>query len=453
MPISYFNGCQDIFFGACSHAHHNSDLATIDEGSRDAYAPAIYPPPPPEFPAKSRPSPGFVMNSGTLARLILIALVFLLLSAVPASAQTTRSANSHATLVSAINAANTSSGDTINITSNITLTADLPAITKSVTINGNSNTINGADSHRAFNINTAGISVTINNLTLANNQAPLNSHGGAISFPGGDGTADLTLNNVTIRDSDAWYSGSNGIGGALHCNSSTLTIRDSRFYNNRGEEGGAINLGGFCFGATITRSAIFNNEARLNGGALHISRGAGVTINNTSIYGNKVGDETGAADGRGAAIYIVGTGSGAPQRPIRLNHVTITGNRNAEPNQSANDQDEGALHFVLAGVKLHLQNTIIYGNSSERQCSRNLSNVPQLSTNVGNIIGSGNCGTPTGVFGSGGNPQLPASATSGYYALSSKQFRRRRCSLHQRSHRGSARTVATQRRSLRYWGL
>ena len=262
--------------------------------------------------------------------------------------------------------------------------------------------------------------MTINNLTLANNQAPLNGHGGAINFPGGDGTADLTLNNVTIRDSDAWYSGSNGRGGALYCNSSTLTIRDSRFYNNRGEEGGGILLGGFCFGATITRSAIFNNEAKLNGGGLHMSRGAGVIMNHSSIFGNKVGDEAGVTDGRGAAIYIVGTGSGAPQRPIRLNHVTIAGNRNAEPNQSANDQDEGALHFVLAGVQLHLQNSIIFGNSSERQCSRTLTNVPQLSTNVGNIIGDGNCGTPTGVFGSGGDPQLPAKppASAPYYALS-----------------------------------
>ncbi len=254
--------------------------------------------------------------------------------------------------------------------------------------------------------------MTINNLTLNENQVPAANPGGAIRYRQGSA---LALNGVTVRDSAAWYSSNTNDGGGLYCNAAGFTISDSAFFNNAGNEGGAIFMTGNCR-ATINRSAFFNNSARLNGGAFHIGRGAQVTINNTSIYGNKAGDATGIADGRGAAIYAPGTGSGATQRPIRLNHVTITGNRNAEASPSGT---EGALHFVLAGVQLHIQNSIIYGNSTGRQCSRLGTNVPQLSTNVGNIIGDGNCGTPTGVSGSGGNPQLPASATSGYYALSS----------------------------------
>ncbi len=383
------------------------------------------PPPPPEFPAKSRPSPGFVMNSGTLARLILIALVFLLLSAVPASAQTTRSANSHATLVSAINSANTSSGDTINITSNITLTADLPAITKSVTINGNNNTINGADSHRAFDIDTSGISVTINNLTLANNQSPDGKTGGAINLPGGtQGTASLTLNNVTVRDSSAWYDDVQRNGGGLYCNSTSLRIVNSRFYNNRGNEGGAISIGSVC-NATITRSVFYNNRARLNGGAMFIGKNAKVTISHSSIYGNITGDSSG--DGRGSALYILG-GSGSLHRDIYLNHLTITDNQNSESNGKR--ASDAAVQIVLSNAKVHIRNSIIYGNNTDAttpgvDCSRTsparallTDSASELDTNVGNIIGDGNCGTPTGVFGSGGNPQLPASASSGYFALS-----------------------------------
>ncbi len=400
------------------------------------------PPPPPEFLAKPRPSPEFVMNSGTLARLILIALVFLLLTAVPASAQTTFSVSSdgttgsNCTLRHAISAANTdavsggcaagSGADIINITGDITLTDHLPSITTDITFNGvgGNRTLNGSDSYRAFNINTAGISVTINNLTLAENRAPVNSTGGAINFPGGDGTANLTLNNVTVRDSEAWYTGSQRAGGGLYCNSSTLTIVNSSFYNNRGEEGGAVDIGASC-DATITGSVFYNNSARLLGGAIVISKGAKATISNSSIYGNITGDTGG--DGRGSAIYIIG-GSGSSHRDIYLNHLTITGNQNSGSNDKR--ASHAAVQIVLSNAKVHLRNSIIYGNNTDAttpgvDCARTSAtqtlltdSASALETNTGNIIGDGNCGTPTGVFGSGGNPQLPASATSGYYALS-----------------------------------
>ena len=375
-------------------------------------------------------------------KFILIALVFLLLSAPPVSSQTTFSVSSDGTTGSsctlrhAINAANNdavsggcaagSGADIINITADITLTDHLPSITTDITFNGvgGNRTLNGSDSYRAFNINTAGISVTLNNLTLAENRAPVNSTGGAINFPGGDGTANLTLNNVTIRDSESWYTGSQRNGGGLYCNSSTLRITNSRFYNNRGNEAGALDIGSSC-DATVTGSAFYNNRARLLGGAIVISKGAKATISNSSIYGNITGSTAG--DGRGSAIYIIG-GSGSSHRDIYLNHLTITGNQNSETNDKRASQ--AAVQIVLSNAKVHLRNSIIYGNNTDAttpgvDCSRTSAtqtlltdSASELESNVGNIIGDGNCGTPTGVFGSGGNPQLPASATSGYFALS-----------------------------------
>ena len=359
----------------------------------------------------------------------------------PVSSQTTFSVSSDGTTGSsctlrhAINAANNdavsggcaagSGADIINITADITLTDHLPSITTDITFNGvgGNRTLNGSDSYRAFNINTAGISVVINNLTLANNRAPANSAGGAINFPGGDGTASLTLNNVTVRDSSAWYTGSQRNGGGLYCNSSSLRIVNSRFYNNRGNEGGAINIASVC-NATITRSAIYNNRARLNGGAIFIAKNAKATISNSSIYGNITGDASG--DGRGSALYILG-GSGSLIRDIYLNHLTITGNQNSESNDKR--ANHAAVQIVLSNAKVHLRNSIIYGNNTDAttpgvDCARTSAtqtlltdSASELESNVGNIIGDGNCGTPTGVFGSGGNPQLPASATSGYFAL------------------------------------
>ncbi len=402
---------------------------------------AIYPPPPPpEFLAKSRPSPGFVVNSGTLARFILIALV-LLAAALPAYAATIN-VDATCTLAQAINEANgatsgtgsceagtdgsgTAGADTINIAANITLTADLPAVTSSITFNGNNKTINGGESHRAFVINTAGIAVTINNLTLAENQSPSNSSGGAINYSGGGGSASLTLNNVTISDSESWYSSVQRNGGGLFCFSSTLRINNSSFHNNRGNEGGAIDIGATC-DVTITGSVFYNNSARLLGGAIVISKGAKATISNSSIYGNITGSTGG--DGRGSAIYIIG-GSGSSHRDIYLNHLTITGNQNSGSNDKR--ASHAAVQIVLSNAKVHLRNSIIYGNNTDAttpgvDCARTSAtqtlltdSASALETNTGNIIGDGNCGTPTGVFGSGGDPQLPASATSGYYALSS----------------------------------
>ena len=368
------------------------------------------------------------MNSGTIARLILIALVFLLLSAAQVSAQTTFSVSSSSacTLANAITAANTdtatgscaagSGADIINITGTITLTADLPAITSTITINGSgaNPTIDGNDSHRAFNLNTSTTNVTINDLTLTQMQAPAGLAGGAINL----WSASLTLNRVTIRDSEAWHSGSARGGGALVCAGSTLVIRDSSIFNNVGDEGGGLIIDAQCT-VTITRSAIYNNRSRGQGGGINISYSSTLTINHSSIYGNQAGTGGNPRDGRGSGIYIVGTNAESALTPgnIRLNHVTITGN---EQKEDSPDGTEGALHVVLGNVQLHVQNSIIYGNTNGRQCSRTLASVSQLSANVGNIIGSGNCGTPTGVFGSGGNPQLPASPTGSppYFALS-----------------------------------
>src|SRR5947209_18467480 len=62
-----------------------------------------------------------------------------------------------------------SGGDTINITGDITLSAELSAITKGVTITGNGHTVDGASTYRIFFIAAgSGNQVNVSDLTLAN---------------------------------------------------------------------------------------------------------------------------------------------------------------------------------------------------------------------------------------------------------------------------------------------
>ena len=337
----------------------------------------------------------------------------LLLFASPAHAAAFNNIDTHAKLVNAINTANgNSEADTINITSNITLTADLPAITSVITINGGGFTLDGNDQHRAFNVNVAAANLVLNNWTLTQMRAPSNSTGGAIAIWM---AAGVTLNRVTVRDSESWYTADGTTtaraAGGVYCQSSSLTIRDSAFFNNVASEGGAISLG-FACATLITRSSFYNNRAQEDGGALAVGYASGLTMNHSTIYGNRSG--VGDVEGRGSGLYVSGTNTASPETPraIRLNHVTMTGNQG----KVATD---GALHWALGNVQLHVSNSLIYGNTTGRDCARTGSNVPQLITNSGNIIGTGNCGTPTGVFGAGGDPQLPASATGSppYFAL------------------------------------
>ena len=99
--------------------------------------------------------------------------------------------NSGCSLANAITASNTDTAtggcsagsgvDTISLSGNITLSAALPQITTGVTINGNSNTIDGASSYRIFDISTpynadgnsaAQRVFTINNLSMRNGSSP-----------------------------------------------------------------------------------------------------------------------------------------------------------------------------------------------------------------------------------------------------------------------------------------
>ncbi len=298
------------------------------------------------------------MNSGTLAKFILIALVFLLLSAGPAYGAGF-TANDHATLVTAINSANgNSEADTITIEADITLTADLPAISTYIAFissDGNRFTISGNNARRIFTV-TSGGRLAIHNLVLANGNSG-NDHGGAIHVTSGE----LELVNAVVRNSTAGTSTSAKSGGGIYVTASagspaSASITASSIHNNLAyHEGGGIFLQGQV-ALTLFRSAVYSNESKSTsasgGGLVFRNYGdtpAGLTIVNSSIFSNK-------GAGRGAGIYASLNATAGITSVVNLQHVTITGNTT-----SSTDTTTGA-GFYAVNAKVTLQNSIIHGN-------------------------------------------------------------------------------------------
>ncbi|MBD0369759.1 MAG: DUF11 domain-containing protein [Pyrinomonadaceae bacterium] len=225
----------------------------------------------------------------------------------------------------------------------ITLTGSpLPEITDSVTIVGptdNTLTIDGGSTSGIFEI-AASVTVNISNVTVKNGDS--GGNGGGIRNSG-----TLTLDKVTVADNNA--NGSLG-GGIYNDTGATLTITNSTIDGNTaqgGHGGGIYNLGTL----TIRNSTLSNNYAKLaagvggDGGAID-SDGGTLTIYNSTISANK-------ADGGGGGIHHCGNSTGV------LLNVTITGNRS--DNDNALPGEGGGIEQVSSN-SIALRNTIVAGN-------------------------------------------------------------------------------------------
>ena len=297
--------------------------------------------------------------------------------------------------------------DTIELSGNITLAARPPYIASHITINGNGYAIDGASAHHIFygrQTSAVSISLTLNNLTIRNGFITPTTDsvllsGGAIGITSGSGLATLTIDNSTFHGNLGINSvvRQSTLGGAISCSYVNLTITDSVFYDNEATNGGAVSCAG---NVTIKRSSFYNNTALNNSGALDIaSMGFGfaatVLIENSSFYGNTTTATASNVSGGTIALNLKDASSPGS---ATLRHVTVTRNSSARP-------AKGLYNDSLASSPLHIQNSILYGNGGN-DCQIN-AGAGAPATNSGNIIGSGNCGTPF----STADPLLASSAT------------------------------------------
>lgn len=169
---------------------------------------------------------------------VVLGLVTLLPSTL--SAQTTHLVSTEAQLRAALSTG--AIGDTVRLQSSITLTADLPTIGRSLTVDGAGFTLSGADLYRGLVVLRTGggtappVNVDLQNLTIANTVA-IGGAGGNGNAGGGGGAglggaifvgdgANLSVSNVNVTISTAIggsggaavggtaYGGGGGMGGA-----------------------------------------------------------------------------------------------------------------------------------------------------------------------------------------------------------------------------------------------
>ena len=170
------------------------------------------------------------------------------MAALPASAAVVNVAN-EGQLRNAI--ANAHNGDVINVTANITLSANLPLVKSNVTINGGNFTLSGNNLYRGLYVESG--TVAINDLKIVN----ANAQGGNGGKGGGGG------------------GGGAGLGGALYvANGANVTVSNVSLQNNlaRGGNGGGRSLdlasggGGGMFGNGEYGGKVLNGSGGAGGG-------------------------------------------------------------------------------------------------------------------------------------------------------------------------------------------
>lgn len=236
-------------------------------------------------------------------RLWFIACALLVLSSIFIIPRITQAANFTAgtepELVNAINTANANAAtDVITLTADITLTATLPNILTTMTIDGDGHVISGDNNVRIFYVEPTG-SLFLQDLNLAD--AYIAAYGGAIYNVDGY----VNIDNVKLLGSYASYGAAiyNSITGILEINNSifseneinnaaggaidnrgSMTINDSTFYNNTGQlAGGAIANSGDMI---INNSVFDSNNAVHSGGAIYIWDAASTTTITGSTFRN-----------------------------------------------------------------------------------------------------------------------------------------------------------------------
>ena len=266
-----------------------------------------------------------------LASLLLLAAAWLQISPVS-------SADNLDSLVAEIRAANRSGSGEITLSGDILLTAQPPAITGSLTLDGGGHSISGNDAYRLFDVD--GGALTLSNVTLTMGNAGAGS-GGAIRLLSG---AKVSIKATTLKDNLA----SNGGAVAMVGSDSNLTVSVSSFVSNRAEknggailaDGGIIQISDSSFEKNCAEIAAHSVNIDLTeprherstddgcpvvkyvwpraedvvraiegkGGAIHLRNGARASVDNATFSGNK-GTKGGAIATASSDVQLVVSGS------------------------------------------------------------------------------------------------------------------------------------------------
>jgi predicted outer membrane repeat protein len=263
-------------------------------------------------------------------------------------------------------------GGTVTFTCSgmITLTATI-TISSNTTVDGSgqSVTISGGGAVGVFSV-LMGVTVNLNNLTIASGNAGNFGHGGGVLNSG-----TLTVTNCTFSGNSA------GDGGGVF-NSGTLTVTNCAFSGNsaRGDGGGIDNFPPSAT-TTVTNSTFSGNSAG-DGGGIQVNDGT-LTVTNSTFSGNSA-----SSSGGGIGNEIAGA--------ITVTNSTFSGN---------SASGGGGIDSVQATVTV--TNSTFSGNSavSGGGIENEFGTLTLYNTIVANSPSGGNCaGT---IMDQGGNLSWP----------------------------------------------
>jgi hypothetical protein len=240
-------------------------------------------------------------------------LAALLLAGSTAQAATITVDGTTCTLADAITAANTdtatggctsgSGEDSIVLQQDVLLTAALPEIASTITIEGEGHKIDGQKKYAVgsvLHVLSTG-NLTVNEATVTGGDS---SRGGGVYNDGGI----VTLTNSTISGNEAWPYGGGGIYNYYY---GTVTLTNSTVSGNLSDISGRVNFGGgICnYGtATLINSRVSGNKAYYGGGIDNI--GGTVTLINSTLSGNAVAYDGGGIANSGTCTLTNSTVSG-----------------------------------------------------------------------------------------------------------------------------------------------
>ncbi|MDQ6922579.1 MAG: IPTL-CTERM sorting domain-containing protein [Pseudomonadota bacterium] len=248
----------------------------------------------------------------------------------------------------------------------------LPAITSTLTINGNGSTIarTGAPLFRILQVGSATGTVgalTLNNAIITGGnpgqtpgpQAPTDG-GGIVVFAA---NSSLTVNGSTISGNTSRGGGGISIEGtAASAVITNSTVSSNTASSTTGGFGGGIAVEGFTSRLTVTNSNVLNNVAAgatggavgAAGGAISVDGGANViNITNSTLSGNQANGGTAGAEG--GAIEE----SGGNSSVYVITGTTISNNSVNATTGNA----RGAGFMASADATVTFRNSTISGNS------------------------------------------------------------------------------------------
>ena len=232
-------------------------------------------------------------------------------------------------------------------------------------------------------------------------------------------TGDLTLRGLTLTGGDV-----SGIGGAILNNSgATLTIEHSSISGNRasGEAGGILSFTG---DVSLTGSTVSGNVSGNAGGGLWLNSGD-LVLTNSTVSGNQSALSGGGIRTNPGAVTLVnstvsGNQSGYVGGGIytRLGAVTLTSSTVSGNSTTGNDSSGGGIFTKFGAVTL--TSSTVSGNSTPGHFARGAgirTGTGAVALTDSTVSGNHSYSSGAGIFASSGTVTLTSSTVSGNSAL------------------------------------